>query len=218
MPVRGVRLVLAARPSPARGIAAVVVVLALAGCGGGASPATTRTTPPATTTYPRTLKRDTSRTAVGIAPGHRACDLLPAREVAAEVKAVTGRGARLEQRATDSGELSICRYAQQATVVRVILDGAADATRRYFNMNTEASELPRLVHKSTSDFRLVWDVGDDDTYGGAGAFWQPSAQRLVAIRADRIVRVIVSVPGSRDRQRRILASRLARRELARAVR
>src|SRR6185437_15299228 len=101
MPVGEVGILVAAQRSPARGIAAVVVVLALAGCGGGAPPATTRTTPPATTTYPRTLKRDTSRTAVGIAPGHRACDLLHAREVAAELKAVTGRSTRLGERATD---------------------------------------------------------------------------------------------------------------------
>jgi hypothetical protein len=117
----------------------------------------------------------------------------------------------------DSFQLSICRYAGRGAIVRVTLDGAADATRRYFNLAAEADQLPKL-HRIDGDFRLVWNVGDDDTYGGAGAFWQRTAHRLVAIHADRIARVTVGAAGAGNRDRRLLASRLARRVLARADR
>jgi hypothetical protein len=84
-------------------------------------------------------------------------------------------------------------------------------------MLTEANELPILLH-GRNNFRLVWDVGDDRTYGGAGAYWIRSRHQLIAIRADRIIRVAVAAQGVGDRQRRIVASRLARRVLARTER
>jgi hypothetical protein len=99
-------------------------------------------------------------------------------------------------------------------MVRVTLDGAARPLLRYFNMSTEASQIPKLFGGSPN-FRLMWDVGDDHAYGGAGAFWQRDSQRLTAIGGGRIVRVTVTAAGSRDRQRRLLASRLARRVLVR---
>jgi hypothetical protein len=137
--------------------------------------------------------------------------------VAREVASITGRTPRLHRVENDSFELSICRYSGRGAIVRVVLDGAADATRRCFNLAAEADQIPKLQNKDR-DFRLVWNVGDDDTYGGAGAFWQRSSQRLVAIHADGIARVTVDAVGTNDRRRRLLASRLARRVLARADR
>jgi hypothetical protein len=163
------------------------------------------------------FRRDKSRTAVGVDADASVCALLPAGEVAREVAAVIGRTPPLRATENDSFELSICRYAGGGAVVRVVLDGATDATRRYFNMAAEADQIPKL-QRGDADFRLVWNVGDDDTYGGAGAYWQSSLHRLVAIRFDRIARVTVAAAGSSDRRRRALASRLARRVLARANR
>jgi hypothetical protein len=202
-----------------------VLVLA-AGCGGGGSggggnaPATTAAGQPTTTASgqgSRPLRHDTSRTSAGIAAGDQVCRLLGAAEVATTIRAVTGRLPRLHAEPNDSFELSICRYSGSGALVRVVLDGAADATRRYFDMETEASQLPRLLNQRV-DFRLVWDVGDDRTYGGAGAYWTPSRHQLIAIHADRIARVAVTASGSVDRQRRVVASRLARRVLVRADR
>jgi hypothetical protein len=211
-------------------ILVLAVVLVMAGCGGGRSGDAARTSRTGTTSQPPTsraapaapysslsFRRDKSRTAVGVDADRSVCALLRAGEVAREVASVIGRTRALRATENDSFELSICRYAGGATVVRVILDGAADATRRYFNMAAEADQIPKL-QRGDADFRLVWNVGDDDTYGGAGAYWQPSRHRLVAIRFDRIARVTIAATGSSDRRRRALASRLARRVLARANR
>jgi hypothetical protein len=209
-------------------IAALIAVVAVAGCGGGGpgSRATTTSTsrqPPASqTTVPfgrssLSFRRDRSRTAVGVGSDQSVCRLLHAGEVAREVASVSGRTPRLHVAENDSFELSICRYSGSGAIVRVTLDGAADATRRYFNMTAEGDQIPKLQRRA-ADFRLVWDVGDDDTYGGAGAFWLRSAHRLVAIHADRIARVVVDVAGSDDRRRLLLASRLGRRVLARSDR
>jgi hypothetical protein len=199
----------------------------MAGCGGGAdrhAPTTsTSPTPPVSrATLPSSnsslsFRRDASRKAAGVGADQRVCGLLHADEVAREVAAVTGRAPRMHATENDSFQLSICRYAGRGAIVRVTLDGAADATRRYFNLAAEADQLPKL-HRIDGDFRLVWNVGDDDTYGGAGAFWQRTAHRLVAIHADRIARVTVGAAGAGNRDRRLLASRLARRLLARADR
>jgi hypothetical protein len=204
----------------------LALVVAVMGCGGGASAPDRHTTTTATTSPQtegtstqglRPLRHDTSRTAAGIHSDHTVCRLMGAREVASTVAAVTARTPRLQAHPNDSFELSVCRYSGGGTVVRVVLDGAADATRRFFNMLTEANELPILLH-GRNNFRLVWDVGDDHTYGGAGAYWIRSRHQIIAIHADRIARVAVVVPGAGDRQRRIVASRLARRVLARAAR
>jgi hypothetical protein len=210
---------------------AVVVALAMTGCGGGAHDrnareATTSTSAQAPTprSTPSTwhsslsFRRDKSRTAVGIGPDQRVCGLLRPEEVTRELGAVNGRAPHLHAAENDSFQLSICRYSGRGAVVRVVLDGATDATRRFFNMSTEATEIPKLVGGGRKDFRLVRGVGDDDTYGGAGAYWQPSSHRLVSIHDDRIVRVVVTAVGSTDRRRRVVASRLARRVLLRASR
>jgi hypothetical protein len=204
----------------------LTVVVAMTGCGGGGADSRETTTstspkPPVShATVPTgnsslSFSRDKSRTAAGIGSDQRVCDLLHAGEVAREVASVAGRTPRLHATENDSFQLSICRYAGRGATVRIVLDGATDATRRFFNLAAEADQIPKLQNRD-GDFRLVWNVGDDDTYGGAGAFWQRSSHRLVAIRADRIARVTVDVAECNDRRRRLLASRLARRVLARA--
>jgi hypothetical protein len=128
--------------------------------------------------------------------------------------AVTHRTPRLQAYPSDSYQLSVCLYSGRGGLVRVSLDGASDATRRYYNMSTEAAEIPKLLGRR-KNFLLVRNVGDDDTYGGAGAYWQRDSNRLIAIHDDRIQRVTATIEGSTDRQRRALASLLSRRVFAR---
>jgi hypothetical protein len=174
-------------------LVALAAVIATIGCGGGGSDAGTPTIQ-----HPNRLSKDTSRTAADVPPDRLACELLTADEIAKTTAAVTHHTLRLQAHASDSYQLSVCLFSG----------------RRYYNMSTEAAEIPHLLghHKN---FLLVRDVGDDDTYGGAGAYWQRDSSRLIAIHDDRIQRVTATVEGSTDRQRRTLASRLARRVFAR---
>ena len=179
------------------------------GCGGGGSDAATPTIQ-----HPNRLSKDTSRTAADVPSDRLACDLLTADEVAQASAAVTHRTPHLQPHASDSYQLSVCLFSGRGGLVRVSLDGASDATRRYYNMATEAAEIPKLLGRR-KNFLLVRNVGDDDTYGGAGAYWQRNSNRLIAIHDDRIQRVTATIEGSTDRERRVLASRLARRVFAR---
>lgn len=190
-------------------ILALAAVTAVIGCGGGGSDAGTPTIQ-----HPNRLSKDTSRTAADVPPDRHACDLLTADEVAQAATAVSHSTPHLEPHASDSYQLSVCLFSGRGGLVRVSLDGASDATRRYYNMSTEAAEIPKLLGRR-KNFLLVPHVGDDDTYGGAGAYWQRNSDRLIAIHDDRIQRVTATIDGSTDRQRRAVASRLARRVFAR---
>jgi hypothetical protein len=192
-------------------LVALAAVTAGIGCGGSGSDRDAGTP---TIQHPNRLSKDTSRTAADVPPDRLACDLLTAEEVAEASAAVTHRTPRLQAHASDSYQLSVCLYSGRGALVRVSLDGASDATRRYYNMSTEAAEIPKLLGRR-KNFLLVRKVGDDDTYGGAGAYWQRNSNRLIAIHDDRIQRVTATIEGSTDRQRRALASRLARRVFAR---
>ena len=187
----------------------LVALTAAVGSGGGGSDAATPTIQ-----HPNRLSKDTSRTAADVPSDRHACDLLTADEVAEASAAVTHRTPHLQPHASDSYQLSVCLFSGRGGLVRVSLDGASDATRRYYNMATEAAEIPKLLGRR-KNFLLVRGVGDDDTYGGAGAYWQRNSNRLIAIHDDRIQRVTATIAGSTDRERRVLASRLARRVFAR---
>jgi hypothetical protein len=95
----------------------------------------------------------------------------------------------------------------------VSLDRASDATRRYYNMSTEAAEIPKLLGRR-KNFLLVQNDGDDDTYGGAGAYWQRTSTG-----SSRSTTTASSASRPRSRARPTasdaLASLLARRVFAR---
>ena len=170
-------------------IVALVAVTAVIGCGGGGSDAGTPTIQ-----HPNRLSKDTSRTAADVPSDRLACDLLTADEVAEASAAVTHHTPHLQPHASDSYQLSVCLFSGRGGLVRVSLDGASDATRRYYNMATEAAEIPKLLGQR-KNFLLVRNVGDDDTYGGAGAYWQRDSNRLIAIHDDRIQRVTATIDG-----------------------
>jgi hypothetical protein len=183
--------------------------LTLAACGGdrAAAPATD----PGRVSLPASngeeLEHDADRSAEGV-DGLSVCDLLPV----ARVERVVGVGG-LRPVVTDSLDLSICRYARRGVNVRILLDGAADATRRYYNQLFEAYQkfntIPSLKPHN------VKGVGDDSTYGGTGAFWTTGRRQLVAFQDDRILRVTVSVPGSTNAERKAASMELARLAFAR---
>jgi hypothetical protein len=190
-------------------VLAAVAALALAGCGGGDD------APTATTVYRSSLsnsngeelEHDKSRAAQGVV-GQSVCTLIPVAEVEQAV-GVDG----LQPEKSDSLDLSTCRYAKGDVNVRVILDGAADATRRYYNQQAEAYQkfntIPSLKPHN------VRHVGDDHTYGNAGAYWTVGRAQLVAFKDDRIARVTVFVPGQSDARRKAEASTLAKTLFAR---
>jgi len=190
-----------------------LVALLVAGCGGdgGDEPAGA----PTGTTYRSSLsasngeelERDADRSAEGV-EGASVCTLLPAREV----RHVIGRP-DLRARRNDSLDLSQCRYGHGRAVVRVMLDGAADATRRYFNQLSEAYQKFNTIPSLRP--RDVPGVGDDDTYGGVGAFWTRGRLQLVAFHAERIARVMVNVPGQTDAAAKRDAIALTKRLFAR---
>jgi hypothetical protein len=181
--------------------------LTLAACGGDDDRAAAPATDPGRVSLPASngeeLEADTDRSAEGV-EGQSVCAML-ARARVERVVGVTG----LRPHRNDSLDLSICRYSARGRVnVRVLLDGASDATRRYYNQLSEAYQkfntIPSLKPHN------VERVGDDKTYGGTGAFWTSGREQLVAFKADRIARVTVHVPGSTNAERRAAASELAR--------
>lgn len=158
------------------------------------------------------LEHDRDRSAEGVA-GRSVCTMLPPRRVEATLRAAGVGGARgLRPERNDSLDLSICRYAHGGVNVRVLLDGAADATRRYYNQLTEAAQ--KFNPDPSLRPRTMRHVGDDSTYGGAGAYWTRARDQLIAFDNDRIVRITVHVPGQPESRRRAAAAHLARRLFA----
>jgi hypothetical protein len=182
----------------------LVAAAALAGCGGDGESETTTTTlrSSLSASNGEELEHDESRAAQGV-EGDSVCELIPTADVE---KIVDVQG--LKPQTTDSLDLSTCRYSKGETNVRVILDGAADATRRYFNQQAEAYQkfntIPSLKPHN------VRHVGDDSTYGNAGAYWTKGRAQLVAFKADRIARVTVYIPGQPDARRKGEAADLAK--------
>ncbi len=91
------------------------------------------------------------------------CRLLPVSEVE-QVVGVDG----LTPHKNDSLDLSSCRYATSDVNVRIILDGAADATRRYYNQLGPA--MPMMPVMTRRDGRL------SGVHGTMGGHAQPQIQ------------------------------------------
>lgn len=146
------------------------------------------------------LDRDDAEAGAGV-EGVRVCALLPV----AQVRSLT-RTRGLRAREQDSLDLASCRYGRGDANVRVMVDGARGATRRFFNMQAEALEF-RAQGKGPP-VTLVEGVGDDTTYGNSGAYWFPSREALTTFHGRRIIRVIVHLSGRTDAQRLTLAKRI----------
>ena len=107
----------------------------------------------------------------------------------------------------DSTDLSICDWRGRGQRLQLVLDTAPRAQLRYYNQLAE-----QLQFYNADPQRRPYQikrVGDDDAYGGAGAWWTRSKGQLVAYSDERILRV-------RAPQRRtaIRMARLAFRRLS----
>jgi hypothetical protein len=120
----------------------------------------------------------------------------------------------LERTANDSLDLSFCEFRETEgpeLFVKIGLDTAPHAVRRYYNMITEARQLPNIFDPSEDQRpKLVFGIGDDGTYGGAGAYWVPVRLDLTAIKDRRIVKTHIYLPGSGQRRLKQAAAELAR--------
>jgi hypothetical protein len=149
-----------------------------------------------------------------------ACELVPNAEVERIVaRAAGGEQVALDRSANDSLDLSFCEYRTVSgpdVYVKLTLDTAVRAVRRYYNLIVEARQLPSIGTGGEEASRpvLVRNVGDDGTYGGAGAFWIPSQLDLTSIKDERIVKVHTYVAGASQTAARESSAELARRAFA----
>jgi hypothetical protein len=132
-----------------------------------------------------------------------ACSRVPAREVE---RALARRP--LRTREEDTVDLASCSYRGRGVAVRVTVDSASQAARRYFNSLTERQQFygdrPKLRPRD------VKGVGEDDALGGVAAYWVPSTGRLAAYGHERIVKVDLGVRGLSDAASRRAAARIGR--------
>jgi hypothetical protein len=148
-----------------------------------------------------------------------ACELVSTSTVERFVSGIAREPVSLERSANDSLDLSFCEFRSLSgpdTYVKLALDTAAGAVRRYYNLIAEARQLPSIGTGGEESSRpeLVRNVGDDGTYGGAGAFWIPAQLDLTSIKDERIVKVHTYVDGASRSDAREASAQLARRAFA----
>jgi hypothetical protein len=148
-----------------------------------------------------------------------ACELVPTATVERIVSGIARGRVSLERSANDSLDLSFCEFRSTSgpeTYVKLTLDTAVRAVRRYYNLISEARQLPSIGTGGEEKSRpvLVRKVGDDGTYGGAGAFWIPSQLDLTSIKDERIVKVHTYVAGVSQTKAREASAALAKRAFA----
>jgi hypothetical protein len=97
--------------------------------------------------------------------------------------------------------------------VQVVVDAAPSAQLRFFNQLAEQLQF----HNPDPELRprQLRGIGDDEAYGGAGAWWTRSTKQLVAYAKKRIVRVRVVDESIGDGARRRTATRVARLTISR---
>lgn len=148
-----------------------------------------------------------------------ACELVSTSAVEQLVAQAGGRRVPLERSANNSLDLSFCEFRERSgpdVYVKLTLDTAVRAVRRYYNLIVEARQLPSIGTGGEEASRpvLVRNVGDDGTYGGAGAFWIPAQLDLTSIKDERIVKVHTYVAGATRFEAREASAELAKRAFA----
>jgi hypothetical protein len=138
-----------------------------------------------------------------VAKPHGACVDVPPGDVRRAVHSGP-LGARQE----DTVDLTSCHYRGRGVAVRLSIDSASQAARRYFNSLTERQQFygdqPELRPRD------VKGVGEDEALGGVAAYWVPSTGRLAAYGFERIVKVDLGVRGLSDAASRRAAARIGR--------
>jgi hypothetical protein len=137
----------------------------------------------------------------------RACKVLSPAVVA---RASAARGEHLSARPNNSLDLTICEWSGgPVSSVKLLVDSAPRAQLRYYNLLAEQHEFHNADPERKA--RQIKGVGEDSTYGGAGAWWTRATRQLVAYDDDKIVKVRVNVSGFGDREARATAVTLAKR-------
>jgi hypothetical protein len=122
-----------------------------------------------------------------------ACDLLHPRDMKAKPN--------------DSTDLSICDWRGRGRRIQLVVDSAPRAQLRYYNQLAE--QLQFYNQDPQRRPYQIKGVGDDDAYGGAGAWWTRTKRQLVAYADERILRVRAS-----QRRQAVRVARLAFRRLS----
>jgi hypothetical protein len=137
----------------------------------------------------------------------RACRVLSPAAVA---RASGAGGEDLAARANNSLDLTICEWrGGPVRSVKLLVDSAPRAQLRFYNLLSEQHEFHNADPARKA--RQIKGVGEDSTYGGAGAWWTRATRQLVAYDDDKIVKVRVNVSGFGDREARATAVTLAKR-------
>jgi hypothetical protein len=92
--------------------------------------------------------------------------------------------------------------------VRLSIDTAPQASRRYFTRVTEQQTFN--VHRQDRRPHPIPGLGDEDAYGPASAYWVPAYRQLFALSGERQLNLSFAVRGVDVRKARIATERLAR--------
>lgn len=178
-------------------------IVALAGCGDDDSGAPADRTEP----FKPTELKDAGRSGT---LKESACGLLRPREVA---RMAARPALQLSPTRNDSNDLSICDWRGGGLRVQLVIDAAPSAQLRFYNQLAEQLQF----HNPDPEYkpRQIRGVGDDGTYGGAGAWWTRATKQLVAYKAKRILKIRVVDEDFADRARRRTAVRVGRATFAR---
>ena len=134
-----------------------------------------------------------------------ACGLLRPRQVA---RLASRPDLRLISTRNDSNDLSMCDWRGGGLRVQLVIDAAPSAQLRFYNQLAEQLQF----HNPDPEYRprQIRGVGDDGTYGGAGAWWTRATKQLVAYKSKRILKIRVVDESLGDRARRRTAVRVGR--------
>jgi hypothetical protein len=137
----------------------------------------------------------------------KACAVLSSAVVA---RASRAGGAHLSPQPNNSLDLTICEWSGgPVRSVKLLVDSAPRAQLRFYNLLSEQHEFHNADPARKA--RQIKGVGEDSTYGGAGAWWTRATRQLVAYDDDKIVKVRVNVSGFGDAEARATAVALAKR-------
>jgi hypothetical protein len=145
-----------------------------------------------------------------------ACKTVPSNMVASAIRAAGGPAGALTTTPNDEVNLTNCRWVSAGASVSVTIDSAPKAPLRYWHRITEQFEFYKADPQRNP--QLVFGVGDDGGFGGAGAYWVPASGQLIAVHGQRIAIVSLSLRGLSSRAERTAAARIAQEALGTTAR
>jgi hypothetical protein len=188
----------------------VLVTLSLSGCGDDDAEAPPDPGAARVTTNPATPPGDDPATSP-------ACRAVSKRAVERAIREASGRGQRVERKANESLDLSICEFRERTPpdlYVELTIDSAPQAERRYTILIEEGRQRATFDAIPDSSKPIgVRGLGDDDVNGGVGAFWVKLTSQLTVYDQDRLVKVSFHVAGVNNDRSRAAAISLARQIL-----